>query len=177
MQGPSIFKHIRDIVLLPFTVSIVIPFLIYKKTATLFGENPFHKPAGILLFITGLALFSWTVYLFRSFGKGTLAPWTPTQKLVVRGPYKYCRNPMITGVFFILIGETLFFNSLNIFIEVVIFFLINTVYFILKEEPDLKKRFGAEYDTYKRNVPRWIPRFRPYDQMAKDWKSNPNSGN
>lgn len=165
MQGPSIFKHIRDIILLPFTVSVIIPWLIYKESNTLFTPNIYHKPVGAILITIGLALFVWTVYLFRSFGKGTLAPWTPTQKLVIRGPYKYCRNPMITGVFFILIGETLFLNSMNIFIEVIIFFLVNTVYFILKEEPDLRKRFGAEYDIYKKNVPRWIPRIRPYQPV------------
>jgi protein-S-isoprenylcysteine O-methyltransferase Ste14 len=91
-------------------------------------------------------------------GKGTLAPWNPTQNLVIEGPYKYVRNPMISGVFFILISEALFFSSANILLWAVLFFLINTVYFILKEEPDLEKRFGDAYRQYKKDVPRWLPK-------------------
>lgn len=165
MQGPSIIKHIRDIIILPFSVAVIIPYLCYDKDQTLFSANPFNKPLGIAFVILGLSLFSWTVYLFRNFGKGTLAPWTPTQKLVVKGPYQYCRNPMITGVFFILIGETLFLNSTGILICGAIFFIVNTVYFILSEEPDLYKRFGEEYLHYKKHVPRWIPRLTPYSNQ------------
>ncbi|MFC0773481.1 methyltransferase family protein [Terrimonas alba] len=82
--------------------------------------------------------------------------------MVIAGPYQYCRNPMISGVFFILLGETLFLNSTNILTEALIFFVVNTVYFVLKEEPDLYKRFGEEYLVYKKNVPRWIPKLKPY---------------
>lgn len=114
----------------------------------------------------GLTLFLYTVVLFRTYGKGTLAPWTPTQKLVVFGPYRYCRNPMITGVFFILIGESMVYYSINILIWAGVFFLINTTYFLLKEEPDLYKRFGEEYLEYKKNVPRWIPRLKPYGKKS-----------
>jgi protein-S-isoprenylcysteine O-methyltransferase Ste14 len=102
------------------------------------------------------------VYLFWAFGKGTLAPWTPTQKLIIRGPYKYCRNPMISGVLFVLLGEAIVLNSVNILIIAGLFFIINTIYFILFEEPDLNERFGKEYEEYKKNVPRWIPKFKPY---------------
>ncbi|AFD07181.1 hypothetical protein Solca_2127 [Solitalea canadensis DSM 3403] len=162
MPQPSIIKHIRDILILPFTMTVIIPYLCYDKTQMLFIANPFFIVLGVLFLLTGLSLFIWTVYLFRTFGKGTLAPWTPTQTLVIKGPYKYCRNPMITGVFFILLGETLTLNSVNLLIFAAIFFIINTIYFILKEEPDLKERFGGDYQKYKEHVPRWIPRLKPY---------------
>ncbi|HEY0668155.1 MAG TPA: isoprenylcysteine carboxylmethyltransferase family protein [Sphingobacteriaceae bacterium] len=164
MQRPSILKHIRDIIILPLTVTVIIPYLSYKKEQTLFPDSVILKAFGIIFLVSGIALFIWTVYLFWAFGKGTLAPWTPTQKLIIMGPYKYCRNPMISGVFFILLGETMLLNSLNILIIAGVFFVINTIYFILKEEPDLYKRFGNEYDVYKKNVPRWIPKFKPYIQ-------------
>lgn len=134
-------KHLRDILILPFTMTVVVPYLCYNKSQTLFASSVFIKIAGILLFAAGLSLFIRTVYLFRTFGKGTLAPWTPTQKLIIRGPYKYCRNPMISGVLFIIMGEALFLNSTNILIFSGIFFLINTVYFILKEEPGYARSF------------------------------------
>jgi len=118
--------------------------------------------AGLLLATCGLLLFLYTVFLFRKAGKGTLAPWAPTQKLVISGPYNYCRNPMISGVLFILTGEALVLNSPGILIWAGIFFLVNTVYFIGMEEPGLEKRFGEAYRQYKKNVPRWIPRLTPY---------------
>jgi len=162
MQSPSILKHIRDILILPFTVTVIIPYLCYNKNQSLFTDSVILKLLSTLFILAGLTLFLSTVYLFRTFGRGTLAPWTPTQKLVIRGPYQYCRNPMITGVFFILLAETLFLNSTNILICAGTFFLINTIYFLLKEEPDLYKRFGDEYLNYKKHVPRWIPNLTPY---------------
>jgi protein-S-isoprenylcysteine O-methyltransferase Ste14 len=162
MKEPSLTKHLRDILILPFMVTVVIPSLIYNKNQTFVPDNIILKAAGIFFFLTGLYLFLWTNYLFKTFGKGTLAPWTVKQHLVIRGPYQYCRNPMITGVLFILIGETLFLHSTSILTWTCIFFFVHIFYFAFKEEPDLYKRFGEEYKTYKENVPRWIPRLRPY---------------
>jgi protein-S-isoprenylcysteine O-methyltransferase Ste14 len=167
MKEPSLLKHLRDIILLPFMVTVVIPYLSYNEKQALLPNNLISKSAGIIFFIAGLFLFLWTNYLFKTFGKGTLAPWTVKQHLVIRGPYKYCRNPMITGVLCILIGETLFLHSTNILIWTCIFLTVHIFYFAFKEEPDLYKRFGEEYKTYKANVPRWIPRLTAY-QVKKD---------
>lgn len=164
MRNDSIVKHIRDIIILPVTVTVVIPYLIYDQSRTFTAGTLFTDIVGLLFLTPGLFLFFYTVYLFKTAGKGTLAPWAPTQKLVILGPYKYCRNPMITGVFFILIAETLFLQSTDMLIWASAFFLINTIYFILKEEPDLYKRFGDDYKKYKEGVPRWIPRFTPYSK-------------
>lgn len=161
---PTLLAHVRDIIILPFTVTVVVPFLIFSDEQPLFLSNLAVRIIGITLFAFGLLLFFYTVYLFNTVGKGTLAPWSATRRLVIHGPYKYCRNPMISGVFFILSGETLFLNSLNLLIWTIGFFFINTVYFILKEEPDLEKRFGSDYSAYKKHVPRWIPRLTAYQQ-------------
>jgi protein-S-isoprenylcysteine O-methyltransferase Ste14 len=82
--------------------------------------------------------------------------------LIVGGIYSHVRNPMISGVLFILIGESLVFNSRGLMIWSLLFFIINHIYFIVSEEPGLHKRFGKEYQIYKVNVPRWIPRFKPW---------------
>lgn len=165
MEQPSAIKHIRDIIILPFSVTVLIPFLIYRGREIEVLDNTGIKLLGALLLSSGLSLFVYTVYLFKTIGKGTLAPWTPTQKLIISGPYQYCRNPMISGVLFILLGETLLFASRTILIEAAIFFLVNTIYFMLKEEPDLYKRFGEDYKKYKKNVPRWLPRLKPYAEV------------
>ena len=162
MKTPSLLAHMRDLLLLPFTVTVIVPYLLYDRDQSVIPHDTRLKIIGLALLLPGLALLLYTNVLFRLFGKGTLAPWTPTQQLVITGPYRYCRNPMITGVFFILLGESLIIPSLNIMLWAAAFFLINTVYFIVKEEPDLYERFGEPYLNYKANVPRWIPRLRPY---------------
>ena len=140
-------------------VTVVIPgFILWRSgvaidvVPALFGSVPL---------LAGLALVAWTVKLFATEGRGTLAPWDPTAKLVVRGPYRYVRNPMITGVALILGGEALFFQSLALAILLAVFVVVNVVYFPLVEEPGLSRRFGTEYDDYRRRVPRWVPRMRP----------------
>jgi protein-S-isoprenylcysteine O-methyltransferase Ste14 len=164
MKNPSVFKHVRDILILPFTVTCIVPYLIHNPEQNLIPDSLIMKSVGASIFLAGFSLFSYTVLLFNTIGKGTLAPWSPTQKLIVAGPYKYCRNPMISGVFFVLIGECLFFHSTNIAIWAACFFLINTIYFILSEEPGLESRFGKDYRVYKQHVPRWIPRLSAYRQ-------------
>jgi protein-S-isoprenylcysteine O-methyltransferase Ste14 len=145
-------------VLLPGTVTVVVPALI----VWLGGVNiePMTAALGAVLVALGLALVVWTVRLFIKVGEGTLAPWDPTSQLVVRGPYRYVRNPMITGVATMLAGEALFFRSWGIAIELAVFVAVNAIYFPLVEEPGLRRRFGVEYDEYCARVPRWLPRVR-----------------
>jgi len=145
-------------VLLPGTVAVVIPALL----VWLGGANvqPLTAVVGGALVAAGLTLVVWTVTLFVKVGRGTLAPWDPTSKLVVRGPYRYVRNPMITGVGTILAGQALFFRSWAIAIELAVFALVNAIYFPLVEEPGLRRRFGQEYEEYRARVPRWLPRVR-----------------
>lgn len=162
MKSPSIFSHLRDIILLPFTVTVFVPYLILDRSETFLPDVLWAKVLGAHFAALGITLLFYTITLFGLFGNGTLAPWSPTQKLVVAGPYRYVRNPMISGVFFILIGESLFFHSTSIATWAALFFLINTTYFILYEEPSLESRFGEEYREYKRHVRRWIPRVRPF---------------
>ncbi len=81
---------------------------------------------------------------------------------MTQGVYGHTRNPMISGVLFILVGEAVLLGSRAIGTWALIFFLINTVYFKLLEEPGLVERFGQEYLTYRKNVPMWVPRLAPW---------------
>jgi protein-S-isoprenylcysteine O-methyltransferase Ste14 len=143
---------------LPGTVTIAVPAVILW----LWGDDvvPGTLILGALVVAVGVGLVTWTIRLFDTFGRGTLAPWDPTSTLVVRGPYRYVRNPMITGVATILAGEAIFFRSWGIAIELAIFVAVNAVYFPLVEEPGLRRRFGVEYEEYCARVPRWLPRVR-----------------
>ena len=163
-KSPSLLLHLRDWLALPFVVTVIIPFLLYRTGTHLMQTPPaIFTIAGTIVYVLGLSMQVFTTSLFFRFAQGTLAPWQPTQKLVIRGPYRYCRNPMITGVVMMLLGEGLFFNALAILIWGCIFFLMNTMYFIFKEEPAMLARFGDSYAEYKRHVPRWIPRLKAYN--------------
>lgn len=164
----SAWRHARAIMLLPGTVIVVVPALI-----VIAGGGPsigwgldgvlagLVALVGLTLIAAGLALWVWTLRLFASIGKGTLASWDPTRRLVVQGPYCRVRNPMITGVLAILIGEAALLGSRALLIWCAAFFAIYRTYCVRYEEPGLERRFGEEYRAYRRSVPRWIPRRTP----------------
>ncbi len=156
----SILKQLWSSIL-PLTVIVIVPWLIEDNFSVEVSALSF---AGIIFIIAGLLLMSITISMFIRIGKGTLAPWSPTQKLIVTGVYAHVRNPMISGVLIVLLGESMMFGSVNILIWALAFFTINTFWFIMIEEPGLKKRFGEDYEEYKRNVPMWIPRRKPWIQ-------------
>ena len=163
MKAPGIWHQLKAILVLPFMVLIVVPSILYYYFETGLPTSYVARIiSGLLFLFLGCYLLIKSIVLFIKIGKGTLAPWQPTQKLVVKSLYQYTRNPMILGVLSILFSEALLLNSLAILIWMLLFFLINTIYFIKKEEPDLEKRFGKEYLVYKRNVPRWFPRSTPW---------------
>ncbi len=164
--------------LLPGTMTVAAPAIILAS-----GDGPDFgwglgalATAGLsllgLAFIgAGLALWAWTARLLARIGKGTLAPWDPTRRLVVAGPYAHVRNPMITGVSAVLLGEAVLFGSRALLILLGVFVLVNWVFFILHEEPALERRFGEEYGRYKAEVPRWLPRRTPWRSLEDGARS------
>jgi protein-S-isoprenylcysteine O-methyltransferase Ste14 len=91
-------------------------------------------------------------------GKGTPAPFDPPRKLVIRGPYRFVRNPMYIGAGMTLAGAVLFYESLSIFVYTALFFLITHLFVVLYEESTLRLTFGDEYKAYFGRVSRWLPR-------------------
>ncbi|UYN90140.1 MAG: isoprenylcysteine carboxylmethyltransferase family protein [Anaerolineales bacterium] len=153
-------RHMLAVLLLPFVVTVIVPTYLLGQFGA--GEPAlWQRAAGVLLFAAGFSLFAWCVSLFVRVGRGTLAPWDPTQALVAVGPYRYVRNPMISGVAGILLGEALYFGSVALLAWGVAFVSINHIYFVLSEEPGLERRFGESYRQYKASVPRWMPRIKP----------------
>jgi protein-S-isoprenylcysteine O-methyltransferase Ste14 len=147
-------------------VTVVVPgtllWLTGPDTLGLWESAPatrlFLPLLGFLLIGLGLVLMVATIRLFMTVGQGTLAPWNPTQRLVIQGIYRHVRNPMISGVFFVLLGEAILAASVPLLVWFLVFVIGNSLYIPLAEEPGLVKRFGADYEEYRRNVPRWIPR-------------------
>ncbi len=161
--------HVVAILLLPARMTLIIPGVIMATTDSMHIGGMLPAPinvlaalAGILLIGLGLVLVVATIRLFATIGQGTLAPWSPTQKLVVRGVYRRVRNPMISGVFGILLGEAVLLGSSSLLGWFIVFVIVNLIYIPLLEEPGLEQRFGVDYVRYKQNVPRWIPRWTPW---------------
>lgn len=147
--------------ILPVTAIILVPYWITLGVG-LDIPDLFSFLSGAFIMIAGITILFFTIRMLILIGRGTLAPWSPTSKLVISGVYAHTRNPMIFGVFITLLGEALLFRSPQIYLWALTFFIINTIYFRFSEEPGLEKRFGSEYVKYKNNVPRWIPRMTPW---------------
>src|SRR5213593_4678336 len=113
--------------------------------------------AGMIIGTIGAAIAFWCVFTFAFIGKGTPAPFDPPRRLVIRGPYRFVRNPMYIGAGMTLAGAALYYESLSIFIYTGIFFLITHLFVVLYEEPTLRRTFGDEYEAYFRRVRRWWP--------------------
>jgi protein-S-isoprenylcysteine O-methyltransferase Ste14 len=154
---------------LPFGVLIVFPSLLLLVTGDYSlpwtsGQliDSLVRLLGLSLVFIGATLLFTCIRMFSRIGEGTLAPWAPPKKLVVEGLYRYTRSPMILGVIIVGFGESMFFSSLALLILFLFFWALNHIYFIVSEEPGLLARFGQEFQTYKENVPRWIPRRTPW---------------
>jgi protein-S-isoprenylcysteine O-methyltransferase Ste14 len=113
----------------------------------------------ILLLICGLSLSLWTRWIQFKIGQGTPAPQMPTQKLIIKGPYKYCRNPMILGDVMWLIGLGALLNSLSFILISIFWFVLHLLYYKFMEEKELIARFGQEYLEYKKRVGFLTPKF------------------
>jgi protein-S-isoprenylcysteine O-methyltransferase Ste14 len=168
-----LLRHILAVLILPTSVIVLIPLWIGRRYAV----NPSWPAtwlewiivfAGSFILAVGLALFGASLHLFATEGRGTLAPWDPPRRLVVRGPYRYVRNPMISGVMFILFGLALCLRSLPHGIWALVFCAINLVYIPLLEEPLLELRFGEDYRAYRKGVPRFVPRAYPWAGARDD---------
>jgi protein-S-isoprenylcysteine O-methyltransferase Ste14 len=149
----------------PFLFCILFPYFLIASRDRPSALNPLVILVllGAIVCLAGLVIFILTVRMLIQIGKGTIMPWDPTRRLVTGSLYGYVRNPMILSVITIEAGEALLFDSWWLALLALAFFLLNTVYFILSEEPGLEKRFGQEYVEYKKNVPRWIPRLKPWN--------------
>lgn len=171
-----LLRHLLSATLLPGTVVVLVPLWIARR----YGVDPAWPRAageiglaacGALLLIPGVMLFGSSLQRFFTSGRGTLAPWDPPARLVVTGPYRYVRNPMIAGVMFVLLALALLLRSQPHAAWAGIFVLVNAIYIPLVEEPDLAARFGADYDRYRKHVPRFVPRLTPWIDTAQERSS------
>ena len=156
--GPGLLRASAAFALLPVMVAGVVPWLLSRAGA---GALP-SSSAAWLLALPGLAVLVASVVSFHRRGKGTLAPWDPPQRLVVQDLYRFNRNPMYVGVALIVLAWALAtgspWNWAWAFVVPLAFHLRVVRY----EEPEMRRLFGASWEHYAREVPRWGVRARAY---------------
>jgi protein-S-isoprenylcysteine O-methyltransferase Ste14 len=112
---------------------------------------------GIIVGTVGAMIALWCIYTFVWVGQGTPAPFEPPRRLVIRGPYRFVRNPMYIGAGLALAGASLFYKSLFLLGYAGVFLLICHLFVISYEEPTLRRTFGSDYELYCRKANRWRP--------------------
>jgi protein-S-isoprenylcysteine O-methyltransferase Ste14 len=150
----SLVKTLIFTILVPGTVAVFIPRAIASDAAT----PTLRSSIGFLPVALGVAIYFWCAWDFATAGQGTPAPIDAPKHLVVRGLYRFVRNPIYVGVMLILLGESLLFRSKRILVYAAVVFGFFNLFVILYEEPALTRKFGASYEEYLKSVPRWIPR-------------------
>jgi protein-S-isoprenylcysteine O-methyltransferase Ste14 len=153
-----ILRNLFFVFVFPGTVTGVIPYIIAKDYFTIAFERfpSFCFWVGTGIYLIGLSILLYCITQFITEGAGTLSPTHPTKQLVIKGLYRFSRNPMYIGVLTMLWGEALFCRSTSLLIYSIIVFILFNLYIILFEEPRLTKEFGEEYLSYRRKVRRWL---------------------
>ena len=161
--GSSLF-----FVLAPGVVAGVVPWLLTGWHVDRTYAWPW-RALGVVLVVAGAAVLVHAFARFVIEGAGTPAPVAPTERLVVGGLYRHVRNPMYLAVAAVICGEALILGRPWLYAYGGLFGVAVWLFVTLYEEPVLARRYGAEYDAYRRAVPGWRPRLRP-------WIRSPTSG-
>ena len=121
---------------------------------------------GLALFLMGVAIYLWCAWDFAVKGLGTPAPIDAPRRLVVKGLYRFTRNPMYLGVSAMIFGQALYYGSFSIVVYLLAIVLAFNLFVRFYEEPTLRRLFGEPYDDYCRTVPRWLFRAKARDLAA-----------
>ncbi len=152
-----LLKNLLFTLIAPGTVGVYLPLWIAGDRVAASGPT---LAAAICLFVLGASIYGWCVWDFASFGRGTPAPIDAPKKLVVRGLYRYTRNPMYVGVLSTMLGFSLLYQALPVLLYALVVATAFNLFVMLYEEPHLTREFGEQYQDYCGRVGRWLPRLR-----------------
>jgi protein-S-isoprenylcysteine O-methyltransferase Ste14 len=153
----------------PGVVAGLIPWLLTRWQAR--EPLPYWAPMRVL---GGILLIAGLIALIRAFvrfvmeGLGTPAPIAAPERLVVGGVYRYVRNPMYVAVLAVIVGQALLLGRLGLLLYAAAAWLLVAAFVRWYEEPTLTRRFGEDYEAYRRAVPAWWPRLRPWEPAERD---------
>jgi protein-S-isoprenylcysteine O-methyltransferase Ste14 len=152
-----LLKNLLFTIIIPGTVAVYVPLSIARTRQPATG---FASAFALVLLVVGSAIYAWCIWDFATFGRGTPAPIDAPKRLVVRGLYRYSRNPMYVGVLTVIFGWVVLFQANALVIYALIVGLCFHCFVVFYEEPHLQRSFGKEYVDYCTRVGRWLPRLR-----------------
>jgi protein-S-isoprenylcysteine O-methyltransferase Ste14 len=155
-----IFGGIIFWIIIPLFIVVGSVFMDPRLSLPRFFHRWINVIIALIFMVAGWLFANWTVKLQFSLGKGTPIPLMPTQKLIIKRPYTYCRNPMALGTAAFYLGVAIWLGSISATGLALIYPVGILIYIKLIEEKELEQRFGLEYLEYKRRTPFLIPRFR-----------------
>ena len=158
-------------VVAPFVLAGLIPWqmTVWEFRPAFLGLEV-TRAIGVLLILIGLPGLVDSFARFALQGLGTPAPVAPTKNLVVTGLYRYVRNPIYLAVVAIILGQAMLFGDWRLVLFGAVLWLAFHLFVLAYEEPTLQETFGAEYEAYRANVPRWVPRVVPWRAPESGWR-------
>jgi protein-S-isoprenylcysteine O-methyltransferase Ste14 len=147
-------KNLLFTVVAPGTVAVCVPLVIARGRSAVSG--PMIGLALVLLAV-GAAIYTWCVVDFAVFGRGTPAPIDAPKHLVVRGLYRYTRNPMYLGVSTTILGWAVLYQSAALAGYLIVVGFCFHLFIVLYEERHLEAVFPDQYEEYRNRVGRWLP--------------------
>jgi protein-S-isoprenylcysteine O-methyltransferase Ste14 len=143
--------------IIPFLIVIVSSYINQRLHLPKFSYGLINPVSGLLFIIVGWLFANWTVRVQFLLGRGTPIPMMATQRLVIQGPYTYCRNPMTLGTAIFYLGVAIWLGSFSAVGLGLVYPVGISIYIKLIEEKELEERFGTEYLEYKKRTPFLIP--------------------
>jgi len=165
----ALFKTLLFTIFVPGVVGVWIPYQVGGASnirQTLAQASQLRLVSGGLFFLIGSVAYLWCAWDFAVKGLGTPAPIDAPKSLVVNGLYRYVRNPMYLGVAYLISAQSIIRSSHPSYYYLIFFLFCAQLFVSFYEEPHLRKIFGAQYEDYCRQVPRWVPRFPGYRSPA-----------
>ena len=162
-RAASLFGSLLFFFAAPVTVAGYVPWLLtrWESKSPLF-DGAASRWLGAFLVACGVAMVVECFARFAIKGIGTPAPVAPTRHLVVSGLYRHVRNPMYVGVVLAILGQALWFGNPALLQYAALLWAGFFLFVLAYEEPELRRQFGAEYEDYRAQVPRWLPRLKPW---------------
>jgi protein-S-isoprenylcysteine O-methyltransferase Ste14 len=152
-------KAVLFTIVVPGTVALYGPYQVLGRYPSRWaGFESQFRVAGVCFAVLGALIYLWCLWDFAVAGRGTPAPIDPPKELVVRGLYRYSRNPMYVGVLSVILAQALFFRAPAVLVYGAIVFAFFAAMVVLYEEPVLSRKFGGAYARYCAQTPRWFPK-------------------
>jgi protein-S-isoprenylcysteine O-methyltransferase Ste14 len=161
-KAGSAVGSLMFLVVAPGTTAVLVPWLLTGWDQQVPPPNAAVRLVGVGLIAAGTAVLLSAFARFVFEGRGTPAPVAPTQRLVVGGLYRHVRNPMYLAVTATIVGQALVLGRVELVVYAALFLGTTAAFVRWYEEPTLRARYGPEYDAYRRAVPGWWPRLKPW---------------